>query len=187
MGVRGIRLAKEDEVVGMEVADETKTLLTLTENGYGKRTATSEYSTIGRGGQGVISIQTTERNGKVVGIKVVDDTDEVLFVSEKGVIIRVSAKDISTIGRNTQGLRIMKVDTKDKVTTLAKIVREEKVEEVVEKVKEVHVEEMQDDVDESSNEEKDFDFAHPRICKCYLILLCLECLFFLLIHELHIP
>tara|TARA_Y100000310_G_scaffold335338_2_gene417106 strand:- start:24824 stop:27331 length:2508 start_codon:yes stop_codon:yes gene_type:complete len=150
-GVRAILLRPQDEVIGMELVKENASILTITEFGFGKRTKIEEYSKIKRGGKGVINIQTTERNGKVVGIKVVDDTDEVLFVSQKGVIIRVSAKDISTIGRNTQGLRVMRVDAKDKVTTIAKIVQDEKVEEVVEKVKEVPIEE--NDVDESSEKE----------------------------------
>ena len=128
-GVRAIKLRSEDEVVGLELVEDGASLLTITENGFGKRTKIEEYSKIKRGGKGVINIQTTNRNGKVVGIKMVDDSREVLFMSQKGVIIRVQAKDISTIGRNTQGLRIMKVSDSDKVTTVAKIIQEEKVEE----------------------------------------------------------
>ena len=84
-----------------------------------------EYRTIKRGGKGVINIQTTERNGKVVGIKTVKDEDEVMVVSEKGLIIRVSAKDISLIGRNTQGVRLMKLNEGDGVNVLARVISNE--------------------------------------------------------------
>jgi len=81
-----------------------------------------EYRTIRRGGKGVINIQTTERNGKVVGIKTVKDDDEVMVISKKGLIIRVSAKEISQIGRNTQGVRLMRLNEGDRVTVLARVV-----------------------------------------------------------------
>jgi len=121
-GVRGIRLNKDDEVIGMEVAFNGASLLSVTENGYGKRTNMEEYRVIKRGGKGVINIQTTERNGNLVGIKTVKDDDEVLFISEKGLIIRVSAKEISEIGRNTQGVRLMRLNDGDKVNVLARVI-----------------------------------------------------------------
>lgn len=123
-GVRGIRLRKDDEVIGMVVARDDKTLLTATENGYGKRTNVPEYRLIGRGGVGVINIQCSERNGKVVAIKTVSDDDEIMLVSQKGIMIRVPAKDISVISRNTQGVRLMKLDESDKVVAAAKIAKE---------------------------------------------------------------
>jgi DNA gyrase subunit A len=125
MGVIGIRLREKDEVVGMEIADDKKQLLTITENGYGKRTGTNEYRLIGRGGSGVINIQCSERNGNVVSIASVTDDDEMVIISKNGVMIRVLAKDISLIGRNTQGVRIMKLDEGDKVVAAAKVVHEE--------------------------------------------------------------
>ncbi len=118
-GVRGVRLKFGDEVIGMVVADEGKALLTITENGYGKRTPTSEYRMISRGGLGVINIQTTDRNGKAVVVKSVTENDELMLISKNGIGIRVTAKDISLIGRNTQGVRIMKMDEKDKVVSAA--------------------------------------------------------------------
>ncbi len=121
-GVRGILLKKGDSVVGMEVAFNGASLLSITENGFGKRTLMEEYRTIRRGGKGVINIQTTERNGKVVGIKTVKDDDEVMVISKKGLIIRVSAKEISQIGRNTQGVRLMRLNEGDRVTVLARVV-----------------------------------------------------------------
>ncbi len=120
-GVRGIRLAKGDEVIGMEVARSDASLFTITENGYGKRTKTNEYRLIRRGGKGVRNIKINERNGKVVSIKTVMDEDEFILITEKGIIIRVSAKDISVIGRNTLGVRVMKVVKGDKVASIARI------------------------------------------------------------------
>ncbi len=122
-GVRGIRL-REDSVVGMVVAEETKSLLTVCGKGYGKRTPVSDYRLISRGGYGVINMQTTERNGKVVGIASVSDDDELMFISRNGIVIRVPAKDISVIGRNTQGARIMRMADNDSVVAVAKVAKE---------------------------------------------------------------
>jgi len=124
-GVRGIRLKDQDEVIGMVLAEDEKTLLTITENGYGKRTKISEYRLISRGGSGVKNIICSERNGKVVAIKNVIDSDELMLISQHGIMIRVPAKDISVIGRATQGVRLMKLGEKDKVVAAAKIVKEE--------------------------------------------------------------
>ncbi len=121
MGVRGIRLAKDDKVIGMEVSIDTGDLLTITENGYGKRTPIPEYRLIGRGGKGVINIKTSERNGNVVAIKTVKDNDEVIIMSKDGIIIRMPVNTISKIGRNTQGVRIMKLRANDKVTTITRV------------------------------------------------------------------
>ena len=123
-GVRGIKLSDKDEVVGMEVASDERTLLTITENGYGKRTQISEYRLINRGGSGVINIQCSERNGSVVSICSVTDNDDIIFISKNGIIIRVPSTDISVIGRNTQGVRIMKLEANDKVVATVKVPRE---------------------------------------------------------------
>lgn len=117
-GVRGIKL--RDSVIGMDYAQDS--ILTLTEKGYGKRTKIDDYRLINRGGKGVINIKITEKNGKVVGIKSVKPEAELMLISKKGVIIRTSAKGISQIGRNTQGVRIMKLAEGDKVKAIAKIV-----------------------------------------------------------------
>lgn len=124
-GVIGADLRDGDEVVGMVVADEKKSILTIAENGYGKRSMIDEYRLISRGGVGVTNMNVTDKTGKVVTVAVVDDLDEVMCVSEKGIIIRTAVKDISVIGRNTQGVRVMKLDEGDKCTTCTKIAREE--------------------------------------------------------------
>ncbi|MDI6737560.1 MAG: DNA gyrase subunit A [Nanoarchaeota archaeon] len=125
-GVRAVRLSKNDYVVGLEVALEIATLLTVTENGYGKRSPISEYRLIKRGGKGVINIKTSGRNGKVVGIKTVMPHDEVMAVTLNGVVIRVPAEGISEVGRNTQGVRIMKLREGDKVKSITRIVSQKK-------------------------------------------------------------
>ncbi|MBN1156993.1 DNA gyrase subunit A [Candidatus Woesearchaeota archaeon] len=124
-GVIGMRLRRDDEVVGMVIVDDTKTLFTITENGYGKRTSMPEYRTIGRGGIGVINIQCTERNGNVVSARAVSDEDELMIISKSGIVIRILTASISVIGRNTQGVRIMKLRENDKVVSAEIIVPEE--------------------------------------------------------------
>ncbi len=123
-GVIGVRLRKGDYVVGAVVADDTKTLLTVTENGYGKRTVIKEYRLIKRGGVGVKNIITDERNGNVVSVQSVTEEDSVMLISKNGIIIRVPCKGISLIGRNTKGVRIMKLKDGDKVVACAKVVRD---------------------------------------------------------------
>ncbi|MBI4454179.1 DNA gyrase subunit A [Candidatus Woesearchaeota archaeon] len=135
IGVIGIRLKSEvnekgdlidsDKVIGAVIGDDNKTLLTITENGYGKRTSISEYRLINRGGQGVINIICSERNGNVVGIKSVSDEDEIMLISQKGIIIRTRCNLISVIGRNTQGVRLMKLEEGDRVVSAAKIIGDE--------------------------------------------------------------
>jgi len=118
MGVRAIKL-RSDNVIGVDIARDS--LLTITENGYGKRTDIKSYNVINRGGLGVINIKTSERNGKVIGIKSVKSEDDLMLVTKKGTLIRVSAKNISKIGRNTQGVRIMKLSSGDKVISVARV------------------------------------------------------------------
>ncbi|MEM4637695.1 MAG: DNA gyrase subunit A [Candidatus Woesearchaeota archaeon] len=122
-GVRGIKLENDDEVIGMIIAENDKQVLTLTENGYGKRTPISEYRLISRGGKGVRNIICSERNGKVVSILSVKDDDEVLFISKKGLIIRTECSQISSVGRNTQGVRLMKLISGDKAVSMTKIMK----------------------------------------------------------------
>lgn len=126
-GVIGIRLKEEDVVIAMDVIRRDAAVLTITENGYGKRTPVEGYSVIHRGGQGVINIKTSGRNGVVVGIKEVSEEDEMLITSLQGIVIRVPAKEISLQSRNTQGVRIMKLGEEDKVVALARVVEEEDV------------------------------------------------------------
>ncbi|MFC1800773.1 DNA gyrase subunit A, partial [Nanoarchaeota archaeon] len=127
-GVRGINLKSGDEVVDMVVADDERSLFTITESGKGKRTDMKEYRQIGRGGVGVINIQTSK--GKVVAVKSVRDIDDIMFISQNGIMIRVAAKGISKMGRNTQGVRVMRVAAGDKAVAAAKIINEEEQVEV---------------------------------------------------------
>ena len=125
-GVRGMKLADEARVISMLVADdESKSVLTATENGYGKRTPLAEYPRYGRGTQGVIAIQTTERNGKVVGAALVDEQDEIMLVSTGGVLIRTAVRQISKMGRSTQGVSLISLDPGTKLAGIEKIAETE--------------------------------------------------------------
>jgi DNA gyrase subunit A len=126
-GVRGIRLEKDDQVVGMEVVspERKETLVTACTLGYGKRTDLAEYRDQNRGGNGVITIKTSDRNGSVVGIKLVTDQDDLMLMTEKGMAVRVHVKDLSVIGRNTQGYRLVRLEEGDKLSNLAPVVAEE--------------------------------------------------------------
>ena len=120
-GVKGITLREGDEVVAMEVVRPGSTLLTVTEHGYGKRTELDEYRVQSRGGVGIINIQTTERNGRVVGMASVHDEDEFMLITQQGKILRTVARDIRTIGRATQGVRLIEIDEDDRVVSLARL------------------------------------------------------------------
>jgi DNA gyrase subunit A len=127
-GVRGITLRDDDEVVGMEVVRAGGTVLTVAQNGYGKRTALEDYRLTARGGVGVINIQTSDRNGKVVGIVFVNDDDEVMLISQQGMILRTRAGDIRVIGRATQGVRLIEMEEGDMVVAVAKLAEREEEE-----------------------------------------------------------
>ena len=127
-GVKGIDLADGDEVVGMIVAngdEDPASILTVCANGYGKRTLLTEYRSQNRGGKGLIDIQTTDRNGPVVAVAKVTDADEVMLTTSGGMVIRTQVDTIRTIGRNTQGVRLIKLDEGDTVSSLAKLPQEE--------------------------------------------------------------
>jgi len=124
-GVKGIKLKNKDRVVGMVVVDENASMLTVCEKGYGKRTDFSEYPAHHRGGQGVINIKTTDRNGNVVAVIDARDTDELIMITAKGMIIRTPVNTIRAIGRNTQGVTLFSVDEGDKVVSVARVVPEE--------------------------------------------------------------
>jgi DNA gyrase subunit A len=124
-GVRGISLRDDDEVVAMEVVREGGTLLTVAQNGYGKRTELDEYRLQTRGGVGTINIQTSDRNGKVVGIAYVRDDDELMIISQQGMILRMRAGDVRTIGRATQGVRLIGMEEGDEVVAIAKLAEKE--------------------------------------------------------------
>jgi DNA gyrase subunit A len=124
-GVRGIRLREGDRVVSMAVREPGATLLTVSEFGYGKRTDFEEYRETARGGVGVINIKTSDRNGVVVTILPVTDEDEVIVISQQGQLIRTRAGEISMIGRNTQGVRVMRLDEGDRVVAVSRAPKEE--------------------------------------------------------------
>ena len=124
-GVKGIDLRGGDEVVEMVVLGDRGTLLTVSENGYGKRTECSEYPRIRRGGKGVIDIKTSDRNGPVVSCKQVLDEDEVMIITQQGIMIRVPVGEISCIGRNTQGVRVINVEEGDRVIDMTRVVVDE--------------------------------------------------------------
>src|SRR3954470_13850290 len=135
-GVRGIRLRDgddKDQVVGMAVIprEEPATLLTVCERGYGKRTPTSDYPTKNRGGKGVITIKTTERNGKVVSLRLVSDDDDLMLITDGGKLIRMPVDGIPTIGRNTQGVRLIRLETDEKVVAMERMAEKEEGEREV--------------------------------------------------------
>ncbi|HET6202471.1 MAG TPA: DNA gyrase subunit A [Planctomycetota bacterium] len=131
-GVRGITLRKDDFVVDMVIAKPGVTLLTACEKGRGKRTALDEYRRTRRGGKGIINIRTTEKNGKVVNLLAVSDEDQILLVSEQGQIVRIRAKDVSVIGRATQGVKLIDLAEGDRLVAAEPVVREESQEAAAE-------------------------------------------------------
>jgi DNA gyrase subunit A len=120
----GIRLKGDDQVVGIEILNEGATIITITENGYGKRTKTKEYRVQQRGGKGVFSIKTSERNGLVVSANQVTEDDELMILSGEGKIIRIRTSDISVIGRHTQGVKLIKLGSPEKVVSVARLMEE---------------------------------------------------------------
>lgn len=126
MGVKGITLSKDDKVVGMEpVVSDNAYILAITENGFGKRTEVEEYRTQARAGKGVLTYKTTSKTGHIIGIKIVNDTDDVMMITDSGVIIRINVKDISVLGRNTQGVTLMRTSDGSKVINIAKLPKED--------------------------------------------------------------
>jgi DNA gyrase subunit A len=120
-GVRGITLRENDAVVAMEVVTPGGTVLTVSENGFGKRTDLDEYRVQSRGGLGIINIHTTDRNGQVVGIAYVRDEDELMLITQQGKILRMVTRDVRTIGRATQGVRLIGVEDDDRVVSIARL------------------------------------------------------------------
>ena len=126
-GIKGINLGNDENAISLitvpgDVDEESITVLTSTQHGYGKRTALTEYPTKGRGGKGVISIQASERNGKIVGAQLVSEEDEVMLITDGGILIRTRVSEISVIGRNTQGVRLINLGDQENLISLGKIV-----------------------------------------------------------------
>ena len=134
-GVRGIKLKGDDYVVGACICEENTQLLTVTENGYGKKTDLSEYKIQNRGGHGIFTYKITDKTGKLAGAATVCDDDDMMFITSEGVIIRTHTAEISTFGRQTQGVRIMRLDDGIKLVSAAKTIHEdeEENEEITEK------------------------------------------------------
>ncbi|MBW2364686.1 MAG: DNA gyrase subunit A [Deltaproteobacteria bacterium] len=128
-GVRGLSLTKDDHLVGMEVLSHGQTLFAVTENGYGKRTSIDEYPIQKRGGKGVITIKTSERNGKVVAIILVNEADDVMIVANSGKLLRISVSGISVISRNTQGVKLMDIIKGDEGKVASAVLLAEKEDE----------------------------------------------------------
>ena len=120
VGVRGIKLANEQKVISLIIATEGD-ILTATENGFGKRTAVSDYPRHGRGGQGVISIQTTVRNGQVTGTELVGNEDEVMLITTSGTLVRTRVDEISIMGRNTQGVKLISLGEGEKLSGIERV------------------------------------------------------------------
>ncbi|HIB4577975.1 TPA: DNA gyrase subunit A [Enterococcus faecalis] len=133
-GVRGIRLRENDYVVGAAILDENKEVLVVTENGYGKRTKASEYPVKGRGGKGIKTANITEKNGPLAGLTTVNGDEDILLITNKGVIIRFNVDSVSQTGRATLGVRLMRMEDGAKVVTMAVVEPEEVEEEIVEVV-----------------------------------------------------
>jgi len=146
-GVRGIRIEEGQAVKSLVVVHPEGTILTATENGYGKRTEIEEYRVSGRGGQGVISIQVTERNGKVVRSLQVTDTDEAMLITDKGTLVRFKVNELSIIGRNTQGVRLINVSAGELVVGM------QKIEDIGDDSEEG--EDIVDSTEENNNEQQD--------------------------------
>jgi DNA gyrase subunit A len=126
-GVRGMQLEGDDRVIGMEVVSDSTaaTLVTVTERGYGKRTNLDEYRQQGRGGKGIITIKASERNGKVVDIKLINDDFDLMFITDGGKVLRTRVSDLSIIGRNTQGVRLMVLEPGERIVAVAKLAEKE--------------------------------------------------------------
>ncbi|MCG3135997.1 MAG: DNA gyrase subunit A [Planctomycetes bacterium] len=129
VGVRGIKLVGDDKLVSLLVVEPGKTILTVCERGFGKRTDVSEYPVKNRGGQGVIDIKVTERNGDVVAAKAVSESDEFMMITQAGMVVRFRVSDARSIGRNTQGVKLMDVDDGDRVVSVSLVAAEEETPE----------------------------------------------------------
>ncbi|MET0102821.1 MAG: DNA gyrase subunit A [Sedimenticola sp.] len=120
-GVRGVKLEKEQRVISLIIAEEDQTVLTVTENGFGKRTPVSQFPVKGRGGMGVISIKTSDRNGDQVGAVLVDDSDEIMLITDGGTLVRTRVDDVSVMGRGTQGVTMIRLSKGEKLVGIERI------------------------------------------------------------------
>lgn len=131
MGVKGIALGKDDYVIGMEtIKNDEGYVLAITENGFGKRTEVEEYRCQCRAGKGILTYKTTSKTGHIIGIQIVNDEEDVMMITDTGVVIRINVKDISVLGRNTQGVTLMRTSDGGKVVNLAKIPKDDEVDNI---------------------------------------------------------
>lgn len=159
MGVRGMRLREGQTIISMITSSEG-TVLNVTENGYGKRTRLAEFTQHKRGGQGMIAMQTSERNGKLVGAVLVADHDEIMLITDSGVLVRTRVNEISVVGRNTQGVRVIRLDSKEKLIGVDKIdglVEDEEAEFEAEQDETIVAEQAVDQDDAASESEEKLD------------------------------
>ncbi|WP_421382459.1 DNA gyrase subunit A [Bacillus salacetis] len=154
-GVKGINLDSEDIVVGMEILEEKDDVLVVTEKGFGKRTPAEEYRIQTRGGKGLKTCNITERNGELVSVKAVTGEEDLMLITAHGVLIRMDVNDISTTGRNTQGVKLIRLDENSSVATVAKVEKEEEKEE--EEIPVDLTDESTDQVTEETPQENDSD------------------------------
>ena len=155
-GVRGISLREEDEVVGMDVLAPVGTILSVTEQGYGKRTELEEYRVQSRGGIGIINIQTSDRNGKVIGVVQVREDDELMLITQQGKILRMASNTIRAIGRATQGVRLIEIEGDDRAVSIARLEEQDaeaKAGEPAVEAAETETEALKTDPDPGTNEE----------------------------------
>jgi DNA gyrase subunit A len=131
-GVRGMRLPEDHSVIAMVIPEDNGLLLTVCENGYGKRTKIEEFPTKGRGGKGMIAIQASERNGPLVGVTQLFDGDEIMLISDQGTMVRTRGDEVSIVGRNTQGVRVIRLKENEKLVGLARIAEPEEDDQPVE-------------------------------------------------------
>lgn len=154
-GVRGIRLDVDDVVIGMGVFIEDTNLLVVTERGFGKRTELEEYKVQTRGGKGILTYRVTERTGKIAGMKLVNEKDDIMLISSDGTIIRINVRDISILGRATQGVTLMRMDESVYLVSVARIINEDEVEEVSEGTEDGDLEKIDEEEEIKEIEEVD--------------------------------
>jgi DNA gyrase subunit A len=143
-GVRGIKMADEYKMIALIIPDPTKQILTVCEQGYGKRTLVDDFPVYGRGGQGVIGIQTSDRNGPVVGAAQVSESDEIMLISDKGTLVRTRVTEVSVQGRNTQGVRLIRLKDGEFLVGLEQVDEPDEVEEL-----EVSIDDLAESIESS--------------------------------------
>jgi DNA gyrase subunit A len=155
-GVRGMQLEGSDTIIGMEVVNDntSASLVSVTENGYGKRTNLSEYRVQSRSGKGIITIKTSDRNGNVVDIKLVSDDEDLMFITDRGKILRMRVGSLSIIGRNTQGVRLMVLEEEERIVAVAKLAEKEEEELPDELIEDDQVEDVSDEIIDDQEEQE---------------------------------